>query len=574
MTYNGLDLLLTKIITFHMNNKKITPHPPRIVPRLLNFVNFHNNYLDTYSVALKSYIRISNVSSLGITSNQKKARLISFVFFICLQIGQICYSQPVVVKKNNFNHDGSVDTKDWIFSVFEDDEGSFISAGYATKIIAGGANALRPSLVKVDKDLEDVWHQNIDACWNPVGILRSINDGGPHSFVGQMNDAIQYTDPNDGIQYYVAVGHSYFKNAPTNLLIVVKTTRDGAIVPTFPRVYMNTPGNNFDTAFANQTRHGRSIVYTKSGETGFFYIAGQENNKPCIFRLNEDLSFGSLEKIETLPNTLNADRPNLGELLSITFQYPDGADPKGNPNLPNEEPTYVWATGLGRNLVVDPQFKDSCILITKVKISGLSPFTIDQTWYENSPTPPSFPLDNWEIGGGDWGAHSGDPWYDFRKDIGKSTCLATYRQRSGGDLGTGIRQLYNGNMIVTGKANLIFSGYGGNYVPKLCLPANADYWRDCDIFARIIDADNFPTTGLPSVGGYEIASKHIGHASGMEYFPQVRQNSDGDLYFMASNGDTGTVKTHTGSGMDLLTNFHVIKTDINLNVLWSETFRS
>ena len=43
---------------------------------------------------------------------------------------------------------------------------------------------------------------------------------------------------------------------------------------------------------------------------------------------------------------------------------------------------------------------------------------------------------------------------------------------------------------------------------------------------------------------------------------------------MASNGDTGTVKTHTGSGMDLLTNFHVIKTDINLNVLWSETFRS
>jgi len=500
-----------------------------------------------------------------------------------MEISNTAFSQntPAVrVKANEFNHDLSIVTKDWIFSVFEDDEGSFISGGYTHRILGGGTSNIGPSLIKVDKDLEPVWQQNFTFAYVLPGVSRSLewDSSNYRSFMGSLQDAIQYTDPANNEIYYVSVGRvkltgrtGPLNNQQPDRLFIVKTDRSGNLVSGFPRVYMNTPntppGIPPDTAMNTGWRRGRSIVFDKSPDSGgFFYIAGSDA-EPCIFRLNSSLDFNSLTIVSTLPPS-GMNVPTGGEMVSICLAYQDGSMPNGDPNTTNQASSHVWATGWGVNLIGI----DSCVLITKVAITGSTPFTSDETVYENSPTPPT---NKWETGGGNWENHStSSGWYEHRKDIGKTTCSLSFRNRTGGDVGTGIRQLSSGNIIVTGLANNIFSGY-----LTRCKPSPPLYWHDADAFARLIDQNRFPNSGLfnsvnPTSGGYEIDCQHIGHYSGMEYIPKVRQNLDGDLYFIGSNGDPNKVKTHTLTGGDLLTNFYVIKTDKDLNPLWDETYRS
>ncbi len=487
----------------------------------------------------------------------------------------------VRVKANEFDHNPSITSKDWIWSIFEDDKGSFISAGYARSLSTSGTQSIHPSLVKVDKDLESVWHKDYSSGEVMPGFQRSFGWG---YFAGLMKDAIQYTDPDDNQLYYVAVGYTYitgkgillpsppyppntYYNGPK--LIIVKTDRYGNVVPGFPKIYMNTPGTNDTTTYYYRSRKGHAIVYSNT-DPAHFYIAGSEDGAACIFRLNENLDINSLTALVTLPPV----GPVSGELNSICLGYPVGSDPKGNPigTGANLIPTHVWATGTG----ADPSNPlDQSIIITRWEITSITPFAGLQTVFENAPSPPS--PNAWETGGSPWGNHTA-PWYEFRKDIGKAICKPHFRQRTGVDFGTGIRQLNNGNIIVTGMANLIFDN--DDPTDGICMNTAGNnftnYWRDADAFARLIDQTSFPNAGLntgPGLGGYEINCRHIGHYSGMEYAPKVRQDENGDLYFIGSNGDPGTVQTD-GLGNDLLTNFYVIKTDKDLNPLWNQTYRS
>ena len=528
-----------------------------------------------------SYAYLSNCFQKcnSLIKNQINGIIKVFVFcLLMLTFSYFSYSQnnpSVRVKANEFNHDALYNTRDWILSVFEDDNGSFISAAYTQRISGGAAtNHITPSLVKVDAHFEPVWQQYYTAGVIPPGTGRSFKVDG---FIGSMQEAIQYEDPDDNEMYYVAVGNAKLTGLvkingtdfSLDRMIIVKTDRFGSVVSGFPRIYMNTPGTN-DTMFFDDNRHGRGIIYDKT-DPGYFYVAGSQNDIPCVYRLNKDLDFNSLTVLTTLPTIGPED---LGELFSICLQYPMGSNPKGNPIGTGSDliPSHVWATGVGRhNDILLNKYTDSAILITKIKIDGPTPFTTYSARCENSPSNPS--PSQWGIGGGDWGLHASDPWYKHAKNIGKTDCSTSYRRRTGGDVGTGIRQLANGSIIVTGLVNLIYSGFSN---PAFCKPSGAPYWRDADAFARLIDPSTFPTVGLntaPGVGGYEIKAKHIGHFSGMEYTPKVRQDEYGDLYFIGSNGDPGKVKKDD-SGNDLLTNFYVIKTKDDLEPIWNETYRS
>ncbi len=238
--------------------------------------------------------------------------------------------------------------------------------------------------------------------------------------------------------------------------------------------------------------------------------------------------------------------------------------------IPTQDPTAIWATGMAWSISAGVR-ADSNVLITKIPIG----FTSHQTVKETSGAPPSPVWNN--SGGGPWGAHAN--WYSHFKNQAPFMG-STNHNRTSGDMGFSIRQLKDGNIVTAGIANIIMHFKQG-ITPPLLVQYNTDhgtdirYWTDGDAYATLIDHLNFPTPGLPSAGGYEIAAKHIAHFSGMEYFVKVRQDYDDNLFFTGSNGDTLVAPTYIsplGTERQLFSSFYVVKTDKNLDPLWNKAY--
>ena len=481
-----------------------------------------------------------------------------------LNFSYFSYSQTPAVRIHTNEIDHPSNQKDWLFDVFEDSEFNLVHSGYS-----GVTGLTYPSLIKTDGYLNSIWTKRFTSGNDNTGIEDFYG-------YGSLQAAIEYTDPNDNLPYIVAVGYASLKGNVR--LVIVKTKPDGTLVSTFPRIYRNALGYN-DTAFGG-SRRGRDIIYRPFGESGFFYIAGLENQKPCVFRLNEDLSWSSLTKYEpTSPQ-------NFGDLYGLCFEYPIGTLPDGKPKIitpgiGQDIPTNIWAIGMAYD-TLNKKGYDSNIIITRIPIDSTSP---DQTVIETSLAPPSPVWNN--TGGSGYGPKPPIPavhttWYNHFKNQAP-LCGSKFHNRTSGDMGMSIQQLADGNMVTASMCNIIMwtNYYGTSYAPCISTfngshtfqtsNATIPYWTDADKAATIIERANFPTPGLPANGGYEKEAKHLGHISGYESFIKVRQDYDGKLYFTSSNGDT-LVAPINSYGRTNYSSFLVIKTEPNLTEIWNKAY--